>query len=83
VVRVRAARHLGASAHARGNWIFAAGGEARAARSAGVPVRRVKVTLFATTAFAAAFVGVMQAVRFTGADALRGEGRSFARSSPW
>jgi simple sugar transport system permease protein len=60
-----------------GNWIFAAGGDARAARSAGVPVQRVKVTLFATTAFAAAFVGVMQAVRFTGADALRGEGQEF------
>jgi simple sugar transport system permease protein len=60
-----------------GNWIYAAGGGAEAARNAGVPVRRVKVGLFMTTAAAAAFVGVMQAVRFTGADALRGDGQEF------
>jgi simple sugar transport system permease protein len=60
-----------------GNWIFAAGGNAEAARNAGVPVPRVKITLFVTTALAAGFVGVMQAVRFTGADALRGEGQEF------
>jgi simple sugar transport system permease protein len=60
-----------------GNWVYAAGGAADAARNAGVPVRRVKVALFMTTATAAALVGVMQAVRFTGADALRGEGQEF------
>jgi simple sugar transport system permease protein len=60
-----------------GNWVYAAGGAADAARNAGVPVRRVKVALFTTTATAAALVGVMQAVRFTGADALRGEGQEF------
>jgi simple sugar transport system permease protein len=60
-----------------GNWIYASGGGADAARSAGVPVRRVKVALFVTTALAAAFVGIMQAVLFTGADALRGEGQEF------
>jgi simple sugar transport system permease protein len=60
-----------------GNWIYASGGGAEAARSAGVPVRRVKVALFVTTALAAAFVGIMQAVLFTGADALRGEGQEF------
>jgi simple sugar transport system permease protein len=60
-----------------GNWIYAAGGGADAARSAGVPVTRVKVALFVTTATTAALVGVMQAVRFTGADALRGEGQEF------
>jgi simple sugar transport system permease protein len=60
-----------------GNWIYASGGSAEAARSSGVPVRRVKVSLFVTTALAAALVGVMQAVRFTGADALRGEGQEF------
>jgi simple sugar transport system permease protein len=60
-----------------GNWIYAAGGGADAARSAGVPVARVKVALFVTTATTAALVGVMQAVRFTGADALRGEGQEF------
>ena len=60
-----------------GNWIFAAGGGAEAARNAGVPVRRVKVGLFIATALAAALVGIIQAVRFTGADALRGEGQEF------
>lgn len=57
----------------RGNWIFAAGGDADAARNTGVPVERVKVGLFMTTALAACLVAVIQAVRFTGADALRGE----------
>ncbi|HSJ07304.1 MAG TPA: ABC transporter permease [Longimicrobiales bacterium] len=60
-----------------GNWIYAAGGGAAAARSAGVPVTRVKVALFMATATTAALVGIMQAVRFTGADALRGEGQEF------
>lgn len=60
-----------------GNWIFGAGGDARAARNTGVPVARVKVTLFVGTALAAAFVGVMQAVAFSGADVLRGELREF------
>ena len=60
-----------------GNWIFGAGGDARAARNTGVPVERVKVTLFVGTALAASFVGVMQAVAFSGADVLRGELREF------
>lgn len=60
-----------------GNWIYAAGGAPEAARAAGVPVHRVKMALFAATAACAALVGVMQAVRFTGADALRGEGQEF------
>jgi simple sugar transport system permease protein len=60
-----------------GNWIYAAGGGADAARNAGVPVRRVKVSLFIATSLAAGLVGIMQAVRFTGADALRGTGQEF------
>ncbi len=60
-----------------GNWIFAAGGGADAARNLGVPVARVKVGLFVITALAACLVAVIQAVRFTGADALRGEGQEF------
>ncbi len=60
-----------------GNWIYASGGNAEAARKAGVPVSRMKVSLFVGTALAAALVGIMQAVRFTGADALRGEGQEF------
>ncbi|NJD09014.1 MAG: ABC transporter permease [Gemmatimonadetes bacterium] len=60
-----------------GNWILAAGGAAEAARNSGVPVRRVKVGLFVATALGAALVGIIQAVRYTGADALRGEGQEF------
>ena len=43
----------------------------------GVPVARVKITLFVVTAMAAGLVAVIQAVRFTGADALRGEQQEF------
>lgn len=60
-----------------GNWIFAAGGAPEAARKMGVPVDRVKIALFVTTALAACLVAVIQAVRFTGADALRGEQQEF------
>jgi len=60
-----------------GNWVFAAGGDAQAARSAGVPVDRVKMGLFVITALAACLVAVLQAVRFTGADVLRGELQEF------
>lgn len=60
-----------------GNWIYAAGGAPEAARNSGVPVRRVKVALFVASALCSAFIGIMQAVRYTGADALRGEGQEF------
>ncbi len=60
-----------------GNWIFGTGGAPDAARAVGVPVRRVKIALFLTTAFAAFLVALMQAVEFTGADTLRGTRREF------
>ncbi|MCI0437067.1 MAG: ATP-binding cassette domain-containing protein [Gemmatimonadetes bacterium] len=60
-----------------GNWIRATGGAPAAARNAGVPIDRTKITLFVLTALAACLVGVIQAVRFTGADALRGEFQEF------
>ncbi|MFC1639385.1 ABC transporter permease [Gemmatimonadota bacterium] len=60
-----------------GNWVFGAGGSAAAARSMGVPVKRVKISLFMTTAAAACLVAILQAVRFTGADSLRGELQEF------
>ena len=41
-----------------GNWIYASGGDARAARTSGVPVRRVKTILFMCTACAAALVAI-------------------------
>lgn len=60
-----------------GNWIFGTGGNTDAARRMGVPVERVKIALFVTTALAAFLVAAIQAVRFTGADALRGEQQEF------
>lgn len=36
-----------------GNWIFASGGDAEAARNSGVPVNRVKILMFMFTAFCA------------------------------
>lgn len=60
-----------------GNWIFAAGGQPEAARNAGVPVARVKIGLFMTTALCAGLVAILQAIRFTGADALRGQLHEF------
>jgi simple sugar transport system permease protein len=57
-----------------GNWILASGGNERAARGLGVPVDRVRVTLFVLTAVTAGLVGVMQAGRFDSVDANRGEG---------
>ena len=60
-----------------GNWIYAAGGGAESARKLGVPVSRVKIGLFVATAAAAWLVAVTQVVRFTGADALRGEQQEF------
>jgi simple sugar transport system permease protein len=60
-----------------GNWIFGTGGAVDAARNVGVPTRAVKMGLFLTTALAALLVAVIQAVGFTGADALRGTGQEF------
>ncbi len=57
-----------------GNWQFAAGGNALAAKMIGVPVRRVKVRAFAITAVLAGLAGVVQLARFTSVDALRGDG---------
>jgi simple sugar transport system permease protein len=60
-----------------GNWIFGTGGGSDAARRIGVPVDRVRIGLFMTTATAAFLVATIQVVRFTGADALRGEQMEF------
>ncbi len=58
-----------------GNWIFGVGGAPEAARNAGVPVARVKIALFITTALAACLVATLQAVKYDGADVLRGTGK--------
>jgi len=60
-----------------GNWTLAAGGDAAAARSAGVPVRRVKVILFCATAVSAALVGVLVVLGTGSADVLGGELKEF------
>ncbi|WBQ03849.1 ABC transporter permease [Kribbella sp. CA-293567] len=41
-----------------GNWVFAVGGDAAAARAVGVPVKRVKIGLFVTVGFFAWFSGM-------------------------
>lgn len=60
-----------------GNWIFAAGGDKNAARNAGVPVERTKITLFMMSSMAAAFVGIMFVVRLQGMQAGQGVGMEF------
>jgi simple sugar transport system permease protein len=60
-----------------GNWIFAAGGDPNAARNAGVPVIRTKITLFVMASVAAAFVGIMVVLRLKGMQAGQGVGIEF------
>ena len=60
-----------------GNWIFGAGGAPDASRNLGVPVDRLKIGLFMTTAFSACLVAILQVVNFGGADVLRGTGQEF------
>ena len=60
-----------------GNWIFASGGDANAARNAGVPVARTKITLFVLTSVAAALVGCMTLLELRGMQAGQGIGQEF------
>jgi simple sugar transport system permease protein len=55
-----------------GNWIFASGGDAQAARYAGVPVNAVKIKMFMFTAFCATVFAVCQVMEFGSAGADRG-----------
>ena len=55
-----------------GNWIFAAGGDSEAARYVGVPVDRVKITMFMFTAFCATVFAACQVMEFGSAAADRG-----------
>ena len=55
-----------------GNWIYAAGGEAQAARYVGVPVDKVKVLMFMFTAFCACVFATSQVMEFGSAAADRG-----------
>lgn len=60
-----------------GNWVFAVGGDAEVARAVGVPVRRVKITLFMFVAFAAWFVGMHNLFAFDSIQAGQGVGNEF------
>src|SRR5437870_5886925 len=60
-----------------GNWIYAVGGDANAARSVGVPVARTKIILFMGTATCAALVGIMTALRYQGIQSGNGVGQEF------
>jgi len=55
-----------------GNWIFASGGDAQAARYVGVPVNRVKILMFMFTAFWACVFATAQVMEFGSAGADRG-----------
>ncbi len=60
-----------------GNWIYAAGGDAQAARYVGVPVNRVKVLMFMFTAFCACVFATCQVMEFGSAAADRGVLKEF------
>ncbi|WP_333679463.1 ABC transporter permease [Dyella sp.] len=60
-----------------GNWIFIVGGDAAAAQNVGVPVRRVKISLFVCTAFCACLFGVLQVADVGSAAADRGLQKEF------
>lgn len=60
-----------------GNWIFAAGGDANAARNVGVPVDRVKIGLFMATAVCATVYAACQVFEFGSAAADRGMLKEF------
>ena len=60
-----------------GNWIFASGGDANAARNVGVPVRQVKIGLFIATALAATLFATIQSLVAGSADVLRGDQKEF------
>jgi simple sugar transport system permease protein len=60
-----------------GNWILAVGGDAAAAKNVGVPVRRVKISLFVGTAFCACLYAVLQVCDLGSAAADRGLEKEF------
>ncbi|ALS34826.1 ribose transport system permease protein [Pseudoalteromonas translucida KMM 520] len=55
-----------------GNWIFASGGDSKAAKNVGVPTDRVKIILFMFTAFCATLYAACQVLEFGSAAADRG-----------
>ena len=45
-----------------GNWVFALGGDQESARNAGIPINRLKISLFMLTAMSAALVGMSETI---------------------
>ncbi len=60
-----------------GNWIFAAGGDPKAAINSGVPVRKVKISLFMLAAGCAALVAIITVLSGGSTDARRGFQKEF------
>ena len=60
-----------------GNWVYASGGDAEAARTTGVPVNRVKTVLFMGTSSAAGLVAIITVLTVGTADTLRGDQKEF------
>lgn len=60
-----------------GNWIFATGGDQTAALNSGVPVSRVKLSLFILTACCAALVAIITVIDAGSTDARRGFQKEF------
>ncbi len=60
-----------------GNWILAVGGDANTAKNVGVPVRRVKISLFVLTAFCSCLFAVLQVSDIGSAAADRGLQKEF------
>lgn len=56
-----------------GNWIYAIGGDVISARAAGIPVEKVRISLFAASGFGAAFVGVIQTCLYNGSQVAMGQ----------
>ena len=60
-----------------GNWIFAVGGQITSSRQVGVPVMKVKLALFMTTAGAGWLVGMLQLFDVSTVQATTGIGQEF------
>ena len=61
----------------QGNWVFASGGDRNAAANSGVPVRKVKISLFMVTAICAALVAIITVMDAGSTDARRGFMKEF------
>ena len=58
-----------------GNWIYAAGGDPTAARAVGVPVNRVKISLFMVSACLACLLGILTVLTTGASDPKAGDFR--------